>query len=91
MLHARYHAQLPERILQPLGERLERFGEADRPGLPVRVAEHEVVDQMIEGLALDRDLKVVHPREIGFRSLARRVHLSRSTPPSVALPLPASA
>jgi hypothetical protein len=68
-------AQLPQRVLQPVGERLERLGEADRTGLPVRVGEHEVVDQVLERLAVDRDPQVGHVREVGRTQPPGRVDL----------------
>ena len=54
-----------QRVLQPVGQRLERLGEADRPGLPVRVRQDEVVDQVVERLAGDGHPQVRHVGEVG--------------------------
>jgi len=42
-------------VLQPIGECLERFGQTDAHGFPVRVGENEVVDHVVERLACDGD------------------------------------
>jgi hypothetical protein len=52
----RHLAQLPERVLQAFAQTLEALGKADRPRFPVRVRQHEVVDQVREALSLHRDL-----------------------------------
>ncbi len=64
-----------QRVLQPVGERLERLGEAHRAGLPVRVGEHEVVDQVLERSAVDGHPQVGHVREVGGTQPTGRVHL----------------
>jgi hypothetical protein len=71
----RHPAQLRQGVLQPVGQRLERLGEADGPGLPVRVRQDEVVDQVVERLAVDRDPQVGHVREVGGAQPAGRVDL----------------
>ena len=53
-------SQFPEGVLEPLAEALETLGEADRAGLPVGVGQDEVIDQVIERLAGERDVQVVH-------------------------------
>jgi hypothetical protein len=68
-------AEFRQRVLQPVGERLERLGEADRHGLPVRVGQHEVVDQVIERPAVDSHPQVGHVREVGRTQTTGRVDL----------------
>nr|WP_238389458.1 hypothetical protein [Urbifossiella limnaea] len=58
-------AEFRQRVLQPLGERLERLGEAHRAGLPVRVGQDEVVDQVVERLAGDGHPQFGQVREVG--------------------------
>lgn len=64
-----------QRVLQPVGERLERLGEAHRPGLPVRVRQDEVVDQVVERLAVDGHPQVRHVGKVGGAQPAGRVDL----------------
>lgn len=52
---SRHAAQLPQRLLEPAAERLKGFGEADADGLPIRVRKREVIQQVLELLAGDRD------------------------------------
>jgi len=88
-------AQLRQGVLQPVGERLERLGEADGAGLPVRVGQHEVVDQVVERLAGDGHPQVGHVREVGGAQPAGRVDLGEehfldrptSRPPDLDAPL----
>ena len=68
-------AQAPQRRLQPRAQGLEALARADRYGLPVRVREHAVVQQMRKRLAGQRDLQLTHVGEIRLRLLARHVHL----------------
>ncbi|HEX2185771.1 MAG TPA: hypothetical protein VHN78_09730, partial [Chloroflexota bacterium] len=51
-------AQLPQGVLQALAEALVALGEADGARLPVGVGQHEVVDQVGEGAALQGDAQV---------------------------------
>ena len=74
-VNGRHPAQLRQRVLQPVGERLERLGEADRPGLPVRVRQDEVVDQVVERLAGDGHPQARHVGEVGGTQPAGRVDL----------------
>jgi len=57
-------SQFPEGVLQPRAQALPALREADRAGLPVRVGEYEVVDQVVERLARDRDAQLGHVREV---------------------------
>jgi hypothetical protein len=60
----RHAAQLDERVLQAFAQSLEALRKADRRRLPVRVGQHEMVDQVVEALPLDGDTQVVHRGEI---------------------------
>lgn len=51
-------AQVPQSVLQALAEALVALREADRPRLPVRVGQHEVVDQVVERRPGDGHLQV---------------------------------
>jgi len=73
---SRYAAQFPERVLQAVGERLERLRRTRRHGLPVRVGQHEVVHHVIESPAGDRDVQRVHVGEVGGREIAGVVDLA---------------
>jgi hypothetical protein len=56
----RYAAQGPQSVLQALTQAGEALSEADGDVLPVRMGEHEVVDEVIEGLAGDGYAKAAH-------------------------------
>lgn len=84
-------AQLPQRVLQAVGQRLERLRSAHRHRLPVRVGQHEVVGQVIERPAGDRDAQFVHRGEVGGRQVARLMDLPEDDGPARAVrgpPLP---
>ena len=68
-------AELSQRVLQPVGQRLERLGEAHRASLPVREGEDEVVDQVVERPTINGHPQVGHVREVGGTQTAGRVHL----------------
>ena len=57
-------AQNPERVLQAFAQTGKALGEADGHMLPVRVGQHEVVDQVIEALSLEGHPEVVHVGEV---------------------------
>ena len=75
-MHPRHAAQLGQGILQAVAEALEALGEADAAGLPVRVGQHEVVDQVRKRLAVDRHLQAAGVREIGGAQVAGLVDLA---------------
>jgi hypothetical protein len=58
-------AQFEQRVLQTLAEAFKALRETDRCRLPVRVGQHEMVDQVIEALPLDAHAQVAHHGEIG--------------------------
>ena len=73
---SRYAAQFPQRILQAVGERLERLRRTHRHRFPVRVGQYEVVHQVIERLAGDGDVQRVHVREVRRGQIAGLVNLA---------------
>jgi len=78
----RHLAQLPQRVLQTFAQALEALREAHRPRLPVRVRQHEVIDQVRKTLPLDRHAQLFHVREVGGAQpagmmLLREEHLAR--------------
>jgi hypothetical protein len=94
----RHAAQLRQGVLQAVAEALEALGEADRPRLPVRVGQHEVVDQVGERCGRDRDAEVGAVREVrggqpaGVVNLAEEDLLGRPVqgPPLLEPPLQGS-
>jgi hypothetical protein len=72
---SRHAPQLPQRLLEPAAECLKRLRKADGDGLPIRVREREVIQQVLEWLAGDRHPQRVHDREIRGRQVARVVNL----------------
>jgi hypothetical protein len=72
----RHAAQFPQRILQAIGQGLERLRRAQRHRLPVRVGQHEVIDHMIELLTGNRDFQRVHVSEVRRRQIAGLVDLA---------------
>ena len=71
----RHAAQLPQGVLQPLAQTLVTLREADRPRLPVRVRQHEVVDQVFQPHATDRHPQLGTVREVAGTQPARMMHL----------------
>jgi hypothetical protein len=74
-VQVRHTAQFPQRVLQAVTEAFQALAEADRAGLPVGVGQHEVEDQVREGLAADGDLQGRGVGEIGGAEPARFVDL----------------
>jgi hypothetical protein len=71
----RHPAQLPQGVLQALAEAGEALRGAHAHVLPIRVGEHEVVDQVGERLALDGHAQGLHVREVRGPQPARLMHL----------------
>jgi hypothetical protein len=76
-VHGRHPAQGPDRVLETSAKALETLREAERDVLPVRVGQHEVVDQVRERLPLDGHAQVSHVREVGRPEPARRMVLGK--------------
>ena len=55
----------PDRVLKPFAQAFETLRETDRPRLPVGIGQHEVTQQVREGLVLDGNRQVRHMDEIG--------------------------
>lgn len=70
-------AQVPQGILQADTQAGEALGEAQRDVLPVGMSQHEMVQQVREGRALNRHLQIVHRREVGGGQAAGRVLLGK--------------
>ena len=75
LVTVRHATQLPEGVLQSGNQGLEALAEADRGRLPVGVGKDEMVEQMVEGTALNRDRQRRHVREIRLTQPARLVDL----------------
>ena len=76
-MNLRHAAQFGQRILQPRAEALETLGEADAAGLPVRVAQHEVIEQMRKRQTANGDLQARHVREVRSPEPSRLVDLPK--------------
>ena len=72
----RHTVQFPEGVLESLAEALVALGGADRPGLPVRVGQHEVVDQVVERRAVDGHPQVGAVGEVTGRQPTGMMDLS---------------
>ena len=75
-------AELPECILQPLAQALERLRVADAACLPVGIRQDKVIDQMRERLAIDRHPQFpavckVRLAQLARSMLLRKEHFSR--------------
>ena len=71
----RHAAQFPQSVLQAVAEALVALGEADRPRLPVRVRQHEVIDQVVERHAEDGHAQLGAVREIAGTQPSRVMDL----------------
>src|ERR1019366_2412995 len=71
----RHFAQLPQRVLQPLAQALKALGKAHRSRLPVRVRQHEVIDQVRKTLSLYGHAQIFHVSEVGSAQPTRRMLL----------------
>ncbi len=77
-------AQMPQGVLQPFAQTGETLGKADGHILPVRVGQHEVIQQVRKRLAGDGDAQGIHVGEVrraqptGFVYLAEKDLLGRT-------------
>lgn len=67
----RHAAEFPQRVLQAVGQCLERLRRTESDRFPIRVREHEVIDHVLEGLAQDGDSQRVHGGEVRGRQVTR--------------------
>ena len=72
----RHGTQFPDGVLPPLAQAGETLREAHRHVLPIRVGQHEVVQQVREGLSLDGHAQFVHVRKVRRAQPARFMHLT---------------
>jgi len=84
-MHLRHTTQGGQSVLQAFAEALETLGEAERARLPVRVGQHEVVDQVHQRLALDGDAQVGRVREVAGAQPARMMDLTEEHLPGTAV------
>jgi hypothetical protein len=71
-------AKEPESVLQPFGQRHEAFATEDDVGVfEAGIGEPEVIKQVIERLACDRDLQFVHVGEVGKPQSAGLMNLAK--------------
>jgi hypothetical protein len=70
-------AQFPKRVLHPGAQVREILREAHHHVFPVRIRQHEMIQQMIEPLAGDGHLQTAHVREIRCPQSPRLMHLGK--------------
>ena len=90
----RHPAEFPQGVLQAVAEGLEGLRGADGDRLPVGVARHEVVRQVVERLPLDGHPRGGHGGEVGGREVTGVVdlpelHVLRGAASGLPLPDPA--
>jgi hypothetical protein len=81
-------AQLEQGVLKPLAQALETLGEADRAGLPVRVCQHEVVDQVVKQQTIDGHPQFGAVREVTGPEASRMMDLGEEDLLGVAVQRP---
>lgn len=72
----RHSAELPERFLDALAERLERFRKTQRDTFHVAVSQHAVKQRVIESLAGDRHAQLIAHGEVARRQSSRPMNLA---------------
>lgn len=73
----RHAAQLPQGFLQAGAETLKAFGKTQAAGLPIRVGQHKVVEQMCKRLTLHRDAQARQVAKVRRTQLPGPVFLSK--------------
>ena len=71
----RHPTQLPQGILQTQTQALIALREAHRPRLPVRPAQHKMIQHVCKGNPADRDAQTLHMREVRFTPFPRLIDL----------------
>src|SRR5664279_1773409 len=71
----RHFAQFPPPGLQPFAQAFEALRVTHRPRFPVRIRQHEVIDQVRKALPLDGDTQLLHVGKVGRTQAARWVLL----------------
>lgn len=69
--------QFPHRSLKSGDEGLEALRATDHAGLPVRVRQDKVIEEVLEGLAIQRDAQRPHGGKIALRIFARAMNLRK--------------
>lgn len=73
-----YAARQMQGVLQPRRERFERLGAAEVNVLPVRIGKHRVEPEVLERLASDGDVKIVHGNEVEGDHVSRVMNLRKT-------------
>jgi hypothetical protein len=68
-------SDLPQRLLNALGERFKAFAKAHTHRFDIGVREHEVVQQMGKGLPSNRHVEIIHGGEIRLGAFRGHMHL----------------
>src|ERR1700730_14664 len=71
----RYFSEFPNCVLKSFTQTLEALRKTYRSRFPVRVRQHQVIDQVRKALPLDRDPQFTHVREVGCAQPPRVVAL----------------
>src|SRR5690348_17150674 len=66
---------LPERFLQPFGERLKGFTETNTGCLGVGVGQHQMIEHMRKWGTRNGDPEILHMRKVGLSTFAGKVLL----------------
>ena len=80
----RHFPEFPNCVLKPLTQTFKALRKTHRGRLPVRVRQHQVIEQVRKTLSLDRDPQLTHVREVtgtqppGLMSLGEEHFLHRS-------------
>ena len=74
-MQLRHAAQFPQGVLQAFAEALQAFRETDRSRLPVGVGEHEMIEQVDEGTAVNGHSQIRTVCEVAGRQPTRMMHL----------------
>ena len=81
-MRTRHAPQLPKSVLKTLAQALEALRETERPRLPVRVRQHEVMEHVVEPPPTDRHPQLRYAREVELAQLTRLVLLREEHLPS---------
>ena len=69
-------AELPQRMLQTIAQRLKTLRVTKIHGFPVRVRQHEVVNQVLQRLACDGHVEAGHVCEVGRSEVTGMMRLA---------------
>ena len=74
-------ADLPERLFDAFGQCFKGFAEAHAYRFHIGVRQHEVIEQVGEGLPIDRHLEIIHVGEIRLGAFCGDMHLLKNDLP----------